>query len=200
MSGLAAAELLKLLARGMNIAEIAEERGIARTELARQLRTMAEAAGPPARSESPRAAKASATPKGARGRVVVYTDGASRGNPGPAAIGIVLMENGQVVAELGEAIGRATNNVAEYRALVTALELARGAGARELEVRMDSELVVRQLTGQYRIRDERLAALAGEVKTIARAFDRIQWVHIRRGENARADALANEALDRGAAP
>lgn len=196
MSGIAVSDLLRMLARGMSIAEIAAEEGVARATLARELRRMADLLDAPKPADDPSPARPLAPSAGPRGRLVVYTDGASRGNPGPAAIGIVLMEQGAVLAELGQAIGQTTNNVAEYKALITALELARNAGAREVEVRMDSELVVRQMTGQYRVKDERLAVLAREVRQLARAFERVDWVHVRRGENSRADTLANEALDR----
>jgi ribonuclease HI len=185
------AALLKLLARGLSVTEIAREHGVARAELVGELRRLAEAVG------GGTEAGASA---GDAQRLVVQTDGASRGNPGPAAIGIVVLKDGKVLAEKGQPIGETTNNVAEYRAVIAALEMARTYGAREVEVRMDSELVVRQMTGQYRVKDARLAVLAGEVDALVRCFDLVDWIHVPRGENSRADALANRALDHGISP
>lgn len=130
--------------------------------------------------------------------VTVCIDGASRGNPGAAALGVVVLRDGVPVREIGETIGVATNNVAEYRALLRALEEAAALGARTIRVQSDSELLVRQLLGRYRVRDATLASLHREALALMRRFERVQIVHVPRGQNAAADALANRALDRAA--
>ncbi len=133
------------------------------------------------------------------GRVVLYTDGASRGNPGPAAIGAVLYEDDggalRPVETVSEAIGSATNNVAEYRAVVAGLEAARRHGATEIELRSDSLLLVRQLTGEYKVKAPGLKPLFAEVRRLLQGFDRVEIRHVPREENEEADALANAALD-----
>lgn len=125
------------------------------------------------------------------------TDGASRGNPGPAAIGVSIEDReGREVASASECIGETTNNVAEYRALIKALELLAGLGARTPEVLLDSELIVRQLRGTYRVRNPRMQELFDEVQTLLSRFTRVGFRHVPREQNRRADALANQALDR----
>lgn len=127
---------------------------------------------------------------------LLYCDGASRGNPGPAAIGTVLYDGqGRVVAELGGAIGVATNNVAEYRALAAGLEIALSRGVRRLAVRLDSQLLVRQVAGEYRVKSAHLKPLYREVMSLIDRFDEVVVQHVPREENTVADALANEALD-----
>ncbi len=134
-------------------------------------------------------------------KLVVRPDGASRGNPGPAAIGVVLEDaSGRVLRELSEAIGTATNNVAEYRAVLRGLEEAEKLGAHEVEIRTDSELVARQLTGQYRVRDPELRGWFDAVQRRMRSFRRVEVRSVPRPENARADHLARSALVRGADP
>ena len=133
------------------------------------------------------------------GELAVCFDGASRGNPGQAAIGIVVLRNGVPVREIGEAIGEATNNVAEYRALLRGLEEAEALGARRVQILSDSELVVRQLLGRYRVRSPALAALHRDALTRLQRFDRVSIRHVPRAENRGADALANRALDELAA-
>lgn len=126
------------------------------------------------------------------------TDGASRGNPGPAALGVsILGPEGDEVATASEAIGHTTNNVAEYRALIRALELLRDLGARRAVILLDSELIVRQMDGTYRVRNPRMKDLHDRVHALLPAFTEIRFRHVPREENVRADALANEALDRG---
>ena len=127
--------------------------------------------------------------------VTVSFDGASRGNPGRAAIGVVVLENGVPVREIGETIGVATNNVAEYRALLRGLEEAAALGARAVRIQSDSELVVRQLSGRYQVKSQALAPLHREALARMREFDRVSVVHVPRTENESADALANRALD-----
>lgn len=131
--------------------------------------------------------------------LVVCIDGASRGNPGEAAIGVVVLRDGVRVREIGEAIGPATNNAAEYRALLRGLREAEALGARAVRVRSDSELLVRQLSGRYGVRSDVLAPLYREALARMRRFDRVEIVHVPREQNAAADALANRALDEAAA-
>ena len=129
-------------------------------------------------------------------RVTVNVDGGARGNPGPAAIGVVLRDDdGELLAKVGEKIGEATNNVAEYRALLRGIELAKGHGADELELIGDSELVVRQVEGRYKVKNAGMKELHGEVVQALRGFDSWSTRHVRRAENADADRLVNEALD-----
>ena len=126
------------------------------------------------------------------------TDGGARGNPGPAAYAYVLeAEDGTVLDARGQAIGVATNNVAEYRALVEGLRRAAEAGIDELEVVSDSELLVKQMRGEYRIKNEALGALAAEADELVRRVGRVTYTAVRREHNELADRLVNEALDRG---
>ena len=125
------------------------------------------------------------------------TDGGARGNPGPAAFAYVLeAEDGTVLAEHGEAIGVATNNVAEYRALVAGLARAVELGVDELEVVSDSELLVKQMRGEYRVKNAALRELSLEAARLARQLGRVTYTAVRREHNELADRLVNEALDR----
>jgi ribonuclease HI len=124
------------------------------------------------------------------------TDGGARGNPGPAAYAYVLeAEDGTVLAAHGEAIGVATNNQAEYRALVAGLERAVEVGVEELEVVSDSELLVKQMRGEYRVKNEALRDLSLQASRLARRIRRVRWTAVRREHNELADRLVNEALD-----
>ena len=126
----------------------------------------------------------------------LYTDGGARGNPGPAAAAYVLeAEDGTVLAARGEAIGTATNNVAEYRALIAGLERAAEAGVSELEVFSDSELMVKQMRGEYKVKNPALQELFLEASRGARRLHRVTFTHVRRERNELADSLVNEALD-----
>ena len=126
----------------------------------------------------------------------LWTDGGSRGNPGPAAFAYVLeADDGTVLDARGEAIGVATNNVAEYSALVAGLRRAVDAGVAELEVRSDSELMVKQMRGEYRVKNRDLQTLFVEASRAARGVGRVTYVHVRREHNELADRLVNEALD-----
>jgi beta-lactamase class A len=128
----------------------------------------------------------------------VYIDGASRGNPGPAAVGVVVYDGeGRVLAEVGERIGDATNNVAEYHALLRALDEARERRASEIEIRADSDLLVRQVTGAYKVKSPNLAPLHAQALQALREFAKWKISHIPREKNVAADALANRALDAG---
>jgi ribonuclease HI len=129
-------------------------------------------------------------------KVTVNVDGGARGNPGPAAIGVVLRDgDGEVLEKVGETIGEATNNVAEYRALLRGIELAKGHDADDLELIGDSELVVRQVEGRYKVKNAGMKELHEEVRRALRDFDSWSIRHVRRAENADADRLVNEALD-----
>ena len=129
-------------------------------------------------------------------RARLFTDGGARGNPGPAAAAYVLeAEDGTVLAAHGEGIGLATNNVAEYRALVAGLECARDLGVDELDVISDSELVVKQMRGEYRVKNEALRGLSLEAAALARRIPRVRYTAVRREHNELADRLVNEALD-----
>ena len=129
-------------------------------------------------------------------KLTINVDGGARGNPGPAAIGVVVRDGGgAVIAEVGETIGTATNNVAEYRALLRGLELAAAHGGTDLELLGDSELVVRQVEGRYKVKDATMRQLHAKVKDALRGFDRWSIRHVRREQNAEADRLVNEALD-----
>ncbi len=131
-------------------------------------------------------------------KLLLHVDGGARGNPGPAAIGVVISAaDGSVLEEVAERIGVATNNVAEYRALLRGLERAAALGAREIELVGDSELVARQLTGVYKVKHPAMRPLYLEAMAALRGFDRWEIRTVPRAENARADALVNAALDGG---
>jgi ribonuclease HI len=126
----------------------------------------------------------------------LFTDGGARGNPGPAAFGYVLeADDGTVLDARGERIGVATNNVAEYRALVAGLGKAADLGVSELEVVSDSELLVKQMRGDYRVKNRALIPLSLEASRLAREIGRVRFTAVRRAENELADRLVNEALD-----
>jgi ribonuclease HI len=126
----------------------------------------------------------------------LFTDGGARGNPGPAAAAYVLeTEDGTVLDARGETIGVATNNVAEYRALVAGLATALELGVEELEVVSDSELLVKQMTGEYRVKNSALIELSLEAAGLAREIGRVTYSAVRRAENELADSLVNDALD-----
>lgn len=128
--------------------------------------------------------------------LVVHVDGGARGNPGPAAIGVVVSEpGGAVIDEVAERIGVATNNVAEYKALLRGLERAKALGASEVEIVGDSELVARQLTGAYKVKNAALKPLYLEALAALRGFQRWQVRTVPRAQNERADELVNAALD-----
>jgi len=124
-------------------------------------------------------------------------DGGSRGNPGPGAYGFVLTDPAGVEREArGEYLGTVTNNIAEYRALIAGLEAGARHGARSVRVVMDSELVIRQMTGEYRVKNEGLKPLHAEARRKAAAFTEVAYRSVGRADNERADRLVNEALDK----
>ena len=131
-------------------------------------------------------------------KLIIYSDGGARGNPGPAGIGAILYdEQKKVVATISEYLGETTNNQAEYRALIAALIKAKELGAKELECNLDSELVVKQLKREYKVKNPELAPLFLNIHNLSMDFKNISYSHIRREFNKEADKLANEAMDRG---
>jgi len=131
-------------------------------------------------------------------KFIIYTDGGARGNPGPAGIGVVIYnEKRQVVAEVKEYLGETTNNQAEYRAVIAALHKSKALGGEELEFNLDSELVVKQLNREYKVKNKELAPLFLSIHNLSVDFKKISYRHIPREENKEADRLANEAMDRG---
>jgi len=129
-------------------------------------------------------------------RLIAYTDGAARGNPGPAGAGVYIVDMHDVYVDEAQAyLGEATNNVAEYQALLLALDKLEAIGAGEIIIRSDSQLVVRQLSGEYRVKNEGLKPLFVEAKTRLRAFASVTIEHVRREQNKEADRLANQAID-----
>jgi ribonuclease HI len=147
-------------------------------------------------------------------KLIINTDGGARGNPGPAGIGVVIRaDDNQIIGEYKQYIGEATNNVAEYKALILALEKARelskkpspltplpkGEGNKvDLEIRMDSELVVRQMIGQYKIKEPTLKLLAAEVLKLRNQFKNVTFHHVPREQNKEADKLVNQVIDEAA--
>lgn len=141
------------------------------------------------------------TPAGGSGqdalRVIAHIDGGARGNPGPAGAGVVIADadSQQVLHQAGIFLGRATNNVAEYNGLLEALRRAKALGADEIDVRSDSELLVRQMIGQYRVKNANLKPLYREAIRLAEGFARFGIEHVRREQNTEADQMANRAMD-----
>jgi len=128
-------------------------------------------------------------------KVVIFTDGASQGNPGLAAIGAIIKnEQGRIITSISQGIGRTTNNQAEYRAIIAALENAVSLGANQVDMRSDSELVVRQINGRYRVKNASLKPLYQEVKQLQSQLKDFTITHIPRQQNTEADSLANMAL------
>lgn len=132
-------------------------------------------------------------------KIIIHSDGGARGNPGPAGIGAILNAvDGIVLAEISQYIGETTNNQAEYKALIVGLEKAKELKAEEVECYLDSELVVKQLNREYKVKNAELAPLFLKVHNLSLAFKKIKFIHVRREYNKEADRLANEAMDRGA--
>jgi len=129
-------------------------------------------------------------------RATIFADGAARGNPGPASIGIIIKnEQGKLIASVSQRIGTTTNNQAEYMAIITALEKAISLGARQVDLYSDSELVVRQINGRYRVKKAALKPLYQRAKQLQNSLEGFTITHIPREQNAEADNLANRALD-----
>lgn len=131
-------------------------------------------------------------------KLIIYTDGGARGNPGPAGIGAVLYdEHKKIVTEISKFLGVATNNQAEYQALIAAFKKAAALGAAELDCYLDSELVVKQLRHEYKVKNKDLAPLFLTIYNLSLSFKKITYTHIPREQNQEADRLANEAMDKG---
>jgi ribonuclease HI len=129
--------------------------------------------------------------------VIVSCDGASRGNPGPAGIGVQITDDdGTVLAEIAEGLGETTNNVAEYTAAIEGLKRALELGGTDVLLRSDSQLLINQLTGRYRVKTAHIVPLYQQVRSLAEKFDRIRFEHVRRERNTEPDRLANEGVDR----
>lgn len=129
-------------------------------------------------------------------KLILYTDGGARGNPGPGAIGVVIKNlEGGVTDEIGKNIGKATNNEAEYKAIIAGLEACLERGAKELECYMDSQLVVSQLKGEFKVKDVKLKNLWMQAKNIEKNFKEVLYIHIPREKNYLADKIVNEVLD-----
>ena len=185
------AALLVALARGESLDGGWEAAGYASREAAAGA-LLEHAAG---LSAAPKAARTGSKPA-RKNALLVYVDGASRGNPGPAAVGVaVYTADGDELYSRGKRIGRATNNVAEYRAVLEGLAVARELNATSVSLRVDSELVYLQLTGKYRIKHPDLKTLGEEVGQAARGFERFEIRQVPREENREADRAANEALN-----
>jgi ribonuclease HI len=149
-----------------------------------------------AEAERERQAAAAAEDAERARRTRLYTDGAARGNPGPAGAGAVIISpDGHIVARIGKFLGDSTNNVAEYMGLILGLKRAKAMGIKELDVFSDSELLVRQLAGDYAVKADHLKPLHDEAKALLGAFSAIHVRHIPREENAQADAMSNRAID-----
>jgi len=133
--------------------------------------------------------------------IVVYIDGGARGNPGPAGYGVRIEdERGDLVEEFHGFLGSSTNNVAEYNGLLAALRYAQQHDQRVVRIKSDSELLVKQMKGEYRVKNPGLQTLHQQAKTLAAALDRVSYEHVRREQNKDADRLANLAMDEGTKP
>ena len=129
-------------------------------------------------------------------KMVLNTDGGARGNPGPGAIGVVLKNSdGDIILELGQYIGRSTNNEAEYKALLTGLKSAKEKNASSLSCYLDSELVVKQMRGEYKVKNSKLKKFFDEAKKLEKSFTKIEYKHVPRSKNKEADTLVNKVLD-----
>lgn len=132
-------------------------------------------------------------------KLIIYTDGGARGNPGPAGIGGVLYnESGEKIHEISEYLGETTNNQAEYRAVLRGLQEAKKQGGRELSFYIDSELVVKQLNGEYKVKNKELQPLFVQIYNLTLEFKKVTFSHVQRELNKEADKLANQAMDEGA--
>ena len=187
------AQLLLALAEHGTLDAASEALGIDKEQARRLLRGAAKQLG--AAEPEPRPTARVTSPGEVR-RVRVFTDGAARGNPGPAGAGAVILDgDGRVLARLGRFLGKQTNNVAEYQGLLLGLRRARQMGAREVEVRADSQLLIRQLQGKYAVKNEVLKRLHEEALALLRSFDRYELIHVPREQNGLADEMSNRAID-----
>jgi ribonuclease HI len=208
-------DLLLALERSSNLRSLARECGMAPGDLKRNLKRWRKELGTEGGEETeakPASSKAGSVPEDLEGLVAAksldrddmkntpeltaWTDGASRGNPGPASVGVLFgTADGEPLAAHAENIGKATNNVAEYQAVLRAVEFAVKWKTRKLRLNLDSELVARQLTGQYRVKSPDLIPFYRQIVSLAHELEVFQVRHVRREKNTLADALANLALD-----
>ena len=130
-------------------------------------------------------------------KLTIYTDGGARGNPGPAGLGVVMYADGKIIKRHSRYLGKTTNNQAEYRAVIDALQHAQEMGAKEIDLVMDSELIVKQLNREYRVKDKELGQLFVQVWNLTLGFSKFTVRHVRREHNKEADKMVNEAIDRG---
>lgn len=128
--------------------------------------------------------------------LVTYTDGGARGNPGPAALGVVIKSGHETLEAYGRYLGETTNNIAEYSAVLSALERCKDLGAETVEMRMDSELVVKQMKGEYKVKNPGLAQIFLKIHNVMTGFKKVTFHHVRRELNKEADAEVNKAIDR----
>ncbi len=189
-------ELLELIRKGVDADSLAvTDPRVTRKRLEEFFSRMDAAIRPKSKSDSDAEKKKAVTPV-PKGRILIYTDGASRGNPGKAGIGVVICDGEHnVLDEIAEYIGEATNNVAEYRALIRGLERALEYHPLEVEIFCDSELVVKQMNGQYKVKAPSILPLHREARKLIGKLPAWRLQYIPREENVQADALANEAID-----
>ena len=183
-------ELLRLLPQYLDAEQLSADHPDFTAEMARKvLEELIEASvdQPPLQEED--------TPVQEADSVLIFTDGGSRGNPGPAGIGVVVLSGEETLVEVGEPIGEATNNEAEYRALIRGLQESKRVGAKRVEIRMDSQLIVRQVEGRYKVKHPVLKGHYAQVMSLLNGLDSWKVLHIPREMNSRADALANLGMD-----
>jgi len=183
------ARMLERLAARLDLTE--PERAALHEAAAYFRATQGDGLGERAAQSRPSSADGTSAPE-----AILWSDGAARGNPGPAGAGAVLKKpTGEVLAEVSGFLGHTTNNVAEYKALLMGLQRALELGIRRIEVRADSELLIKQLRGEYRVKDEKLKLLFAEAKALLARFASTKLLHVRREQNADADRLANAGID-----
>jgi ribonuclease HI len=189
-------ELLEALSKHLSVERLLSDNpGLTRESISVLFKQAAAAVGPGVINKAP--APAAAPKRSGAERLRMFTDGASRGNPGEAGIGILIEdESGHILKRLARYLGKATNNQAEYTALIDGLKAAAELGAEEVSVFADSELVVKQMKGEYKVKNADLQEKHGEAKRIAAGFKKIAYTYIPREKNREADALANEAIDK----
>ena len=201
MSAPSDADILRHIAREEPLTQTAQALGLSREQLGKALVRLAdgldETAAAPAAAPVRTVSREMPLPTGPGiSRMRVYSDGAARGNPGPAGAGAVLVDpSGQVVDRLGKLLGVQTNNLAEYTGLLIGLRRARDLGVHEVEVYADSELMIRQLGGRYQVKSPSLRPLYEEALELLNGFQRVKLVHVPREMNAAADEMSNRAID-----
>ena len=189
-------ELLEAFSKHLSVERLLSDNpGLTKEMLSALLKETAGVVGPGVIIKAP--APSTVSKRGGAGRFRMFTDGASRGNPGEAGIGVLIEdESGHIVKKLARYLGKATNNQAEYTALIDGLKAAAELGADEISVFADSELVVKQMKGEYKVKNADLQEKHGEAKRVASGFKKASYTYIPREKNKEADALANEAIDK----